>query len=325
MLNIFRFTQYLPSLFICHHKFKPKKVDRSLALDQFGYNVDDEPEKAWTPEKFAVFLSRKLNIEKEVSPLYQHIKVTPLNAEVLFTEGLLNDWVVSTATIVDGICTLISSNPTRDRTLMQQRKSFLLGRSRDMLKDVKDSSPLRSLFLNYKDQEIYDILIKYFDAVKNVFWIVAKDKSYITKTVGMQACFDVLKQILLKQVSSKYPSINFKQILEPAGHVDFSDKFFQASGIGRSRIKNSVLISLNYISIDKIKPRDIPYYENVLSGVETDKQIEKMEWEESAEDSLINVLEQSEWNYEDKTVGLYINGDYENLKNSKIIALSIIN
>jgi DNA phosphorothioation-associated DGQHR protein 1 len=70
-----------------------KKVDRSLALEQFGYNVDDESEKAWTPEKFAVFLSRKLNIDKERSPLYQHIKVAPLDAEVLFDNEIISTWV----------------------------------------------------------------------------------------------------------------------------------------------------------------------------------------------------------------------------------------
>ena len=37
-----------------------KRVDRSLALEQFGYNVDEEDEKAWTPEKFAVFISPEI-------------------------------------------------------------------------------------------------------------------------------------------------------------------------------------------------------------------------------------------------------------------------
>jgi hypothetical protein len=41
-----------------------------LALEQFGYNVGEEPEKAWTPEKLAVFLSRKLNIDKEAFSHY---------------------------------------------------------------------------------------------------------------------------------------------------------------------------------------------------------------------------------------------------------------
>ena len=101
-----------------------KKVDRSLALEQFGYNVDDESEKAWTPEKFAVFLSRKLNTDKENSKLYKHIKVAPLNTENLFLSNVSESWVVSTATIVDGIVGLISTNPKRDRIIMQQKIGF---------------------------------------------------------------------------------------------------------------------------------------------------------------------------------------------------------
>ena len=45
-----------------------KKVDRSLAFELFGYNLDDEPAESWSPEKLAIFLTRKLNTEDE-SPL----------------------------------------------------------------------------------------------------------------------------------------------------------------------------------------------------------------------------------------------------------------
>lgn len=32
-----------------------KRVDKSLALEQFGFNVEDEPQNSWTPEKLAVY------------------------------------------------------------------------------------------------------------------------------------------------------------------------------------------------------------------------------------------------------------------------------
>ena len=54
-----------------------KRVDKSLALELFGYDVDNEPQDTWSPEKLSVFLTRKLNFSKK-SPLYQRIKLAPL-------------------------------------------------------------------------------------------------------------------------------------------------------------------------------------------------------------------------------------------------------
>jgi DNA phosphorothioation-associated DGQHR protein 1 len=288
-----------------------KRVDRSLALEQFGYNVDDESERAWTPEKFAVFFSRKLNTDKETSPFYSHIKVTPLNSEVLFLQGIKATWFVSTATIVDGICSLISTNVVRDRILMQQKKSFLMGRSRDMLKEIRDNSPLRSLFLTYQDKTIYDTIIEYFSVVKDLFWNDVSKKSYIIKTVGIQASFDILKIILLNE-SSKLPTlIDFNSYLTKARDLDFTDKFFQASGIGRNRIKNAIGIAIGLVDKNKIKKADLPYYDQILSGSNTSLLKEKWYWEDEAENTIIYLLENAQWNYQNKTVSIYIDDNYE--------------
>ena len=53
-----------------------KKVDKSLALEQFGFNVSEEPRDAWTPEKLAVFFTRTLNF-KDGSPLKNKVKLSP--------------------------------------------------------------------------------------------------------------------------------------------------------------------------------------------------------------------------------------------------------
>ncbi|WEJ99488.1 MAG: DGQHR domain-containing protein [Candidatus Sphingomonas phytovorans] len=37
-----------------------KAVDKSLTYELFGYNLSDEPEDQWSPEKLAVFLSRRI-------------------------------------------------------------------------------------------------------------------------------------------------------------------------------------------------------------------------------------------------------------------------
>jgi DNA phosphorothioation-associated DGQHR protein 1 len=289
-----------------------KRVDRSLALEQFGYNVGEEPEFAWTPEKLAVFLSRKLNIDRDNnSPFYKHIKIAPMKAENLFTDGLGDSWVVSTSTIVDGILLLLSSNPKRDRIDMQQ-KSVFSGRKREMISKTKDYSPLRAWFLEGKDQVIYDTVLNFFKAIDNNLWQKANEKSYIFKTVGVQASFDVLKMILKKE-NSQYPDrINFNDYFSSI-NIDFSDKFFQASGIGRSRIKNALALSLGLTSIDKIKKTDVPFYDDLMSSDNTKREIEKWPWEEAAEMAVINALEKAQWNYQSKTVDLYLNSDYDTI------------
>lgn len=283
-----------------------KKVDRSLALEQFGYNVDDEPERAWTPEKYAVFLSRKLNIDKTESPLYGHVKVAPLDVEKLFTESVNKTWVVSTATIVDGICGLISSNAKRDRIVMQQ-KSFLSGRTREMISGIRDTSPMRNLFLSYQDKTIYDTIIKYLEQVQKHFWTNAPSNSYIVKTVGIQALFDILKLILRKENSTSPDKIDFSSYLTKASSINFTDKFFQSSGIGRGRIRNSIGVLIGVIDKQKVKKNDLPFYEQIFNHTNTNLQKEKWVWEEEAENTVINLLDKAEWNFDSRTVGLYIN------------------
>lgn len=212
-----------------------KKVDRSLALEQFGFNVDEEPHKSWTPEKLAVFLSRKLN-NKTDSPLYRRIKIAPLDPKKLFVNK--SDWFISMATIVDGILSLISSKPKRDRVEMAQEKIFG-GRSRSMVDSYKDSAPLRKWYLQNQDDQLYETVKKYFDEVNTSLWQLAPSESYIIKTVGVLALFDLLKRILQENANET----NFKPYLTSVSHVDFSNNLFQASGVGRSRIRATLLIA----------------------------------------------------------------------------------
>ena len=67
------------------------------------------------------------------------------------------------------------------------------------------------------------------------------DRSFITRTVGVLALFDILKEsilaekILLNDVSGS-TEILFKEIQG----INFADDFFHASGAGRVRIKNII-------------------------------------------------------------------------------------
>ncbi|MEZ4910628.1 MAG: DNA phosphorothioation-associated DGQHR protein 1 [Saprospiraceae bacterium] len=288
-----------------------KKVDRSLALEQFGYNVDDEDSKAWSPEKLSVFLTRKLNVDNEnSSPFYNHIKVAALNGDILF-DGNTSDWYISTATVVDGICALLSSNPKRDRILMLKAKNFFTGRSRDLIRDEKDYSPLRSFYLNNNDLEIYNTVLNYFKAISQILWSKKSENSYITKTVGVQASFDILKLILNKEKHLNPSKINFDDYINMASSINFSDKFFQASGIGRSRIKKCISLSMGLVDFAKIRINDREIYNLLIDGKNSGRQNEYKIGEEEAENAVMFALETAIWNYDSKSVSLFINDNYE--------------
>jgi DNA phosphorothioation-associated DGQHR protein 1 len=59
-----------------------RPVSKSLTYELFGYNVEDESPEKWTPEKLAVFLSRKLGTDRDspfviTSPSLQKMTLRP--------------------------------------------------------------------------------------------------------------------------------------------------------------------------------------------------------------------------------------------------------
>jgi hypothetical protein len=84
--------------------------------------------------------------------------------------------------------------------------------------------------------------LNYLIACEAVFWSKAGAGSFITKTVGIQALFDILRGLAAdayeaRNISSKY----FADKLKLAGDTDFSaDAFRNASGSGRSLIRRAI-------------------------------------------------------------------------------------
>lgn len=216
-----------------------KPVDRSLTYELFGYNVAEEPEDFWTPDKLAVFLTRKLGTDPS-SPLRGRITVAPKKDRLLadLTEGA--QWKVSTAVVVDGIQRLITGNPKRDTNIMlspsAKRRSSLIGEAK------RDTAPLRDAFIAGQDAIIYKLVENYLGACSDVLWQPAKPGSFILKTVGLQAQFDVLRVLAgpayaAKDVRKEY----FVGKLAQAGQIDFStDRFKNASGSGRTLIRRAI-------------------------------------------------------------------------------------
>lgn len=240
-----------------------KKVDKSLALEQFGFNVENEPESSWTPEKLAVYFSRKLNF-REDSPLYRKIKLAP-QYDASFSVDR-HDWIISTAAIVEGILSLISSNPKRDRVLMAEKKIFS-GRSRKMVANCNDKTPLRNWYLENRDSDLYNIIVKFFHCVTEVLWSDNRSSSsYIKKTIGILALFDFLKIIVSQVDSDKLQDIDFMSYIYVANTIDFSDNYFSASGIGRARIRKILAYVNNLISEEDLSDYERDNMARILGG-----------------------------------------------------------
>jgi DNA phosphorothioation-associated DGQHR protein 1 len=219
-----------------------KPVDKSLTYELFGYNIEDESENYWSPDKLAVYLTRKLGTE-EGSPFKGRIKVAPKRDAVLENLGLDKKWRISTAVVVEGIMRLITTNPKKDSTELLDVKR----RTRSELRLYrKDKSPLRECYLDTEDAVIYQITLNFLKACDEVFWKNASSDSFITKTVGVQALFDVLRSKAHEiYVGRKIGVAFFIELLSPARDIDFSsDRFKNASGSGRTLIRRAILEAL---------------------------------------------------------------------------------
>jgi DNA phosphorothioation-associated DGQHR protein 1 len=216
-----------------------KPVDKSQTYELFGYNVEDEEEAYWSPDKLAVFLARKLGID-ENSPLKGRIVVAPKKDDALTKLAAGIPWKVSTAVVVEGIMRLYTTNPKKDTTNLLEGER----KRRASLRPLrKDKSPIREAYLASQDAVIYTMVLNYLIACEKLFWSKAKAGSFIVKTVGIQALLDILRSFASdayanRDISEKY----FIDRLSPAKDIDFSeDRFRNASGSGRSFIRRAIV------------------------------------------------------------------------------------
>ena len=160
-----------------------KKVDKNHIYQLFQFELEQGDSETWSPETLSVYFARVL-AEKENSPLYNKLKLG-------ISED--NNTSISMASVVDGIISLITTKPKDDREKLYS-KAIEDGRSRELLTERTDSSPLRELYLSNKDRTLYDIIYNYFDAVESTINKNNKDNVF-HRTLGIHALFDVLKEI----------------------------------------------------------------------------------------------------------------------------------
>ncbi|MFC3320745.1 DGQHR domain-containing protein [Mesorhizobium cantuariense] len=215
-----------------------KRVDKSLTYEMFGYNIDDEDPSFWSPDKLAVFLTRRLGSD-EASPLKGRIVIAPKKDAQLAALIGHSGWKVSTAVVVEGIARLLTSNPKTDANDLQTPAKV---RRADIQERRKDRAPLRAAYFGGQDIVIYTMVLNYLIACNEVFWSAAPADSFIFKTVAVQALFDILRRLAPDAYERKVISVEyFRSILQPAGKLNFTeDKYRNASGSGRSIIRRAI-------------------------------------------------------------------------------------
>ncbi|EFC1659899.1 TPA: DGQHR domain-containing protein [Escherichia coli] len=218
--------------------FNQQKVDKSLAYQLFGYDLDSVDSEFWSPDTLAIYLTRLLDKEDN-SPLKGRIDfgMKKLDLSHQNKNFFDNDWYISTSTIVQGITSLISTNASKDRYYLHKRRLFKKDRS--ILKDIPSKAPLRDDYINNKDGQLYDLISDYFKYCNAFFWN-SENINFMRKTIGIQALFDLLKAIV-SDIKNKKGIISFNEICTYLRNIDIQklkDLNVNYSGIGRSQIRD---------------------------------------------------------------------------------------
>ena len=189
--------------------------------------------------------------------LYQKIKLAPLFSSIE-TSIDKTKWLLSTAAMVEGIMSLISSNPQKDRDLLAMKRS-LWSRTgtRSDLKKMKgdcrrDTSVLRNLYLDNKDEKLYDILFNYFVAVNNILWKNATKDSIITKTIGIAVLFDILKAIIENDGIQN----SYEKYIQSISDIDYTSNYFSLSGGGKLTLRRILKFKLGFLPEENLKVSD---------------------------------------------------------------------
>lgn len=211
--------------------FNQKPVDKSLAYNLFGYQLDNLESKHWSPDLLAVNLCRYF-AETEGSFFYSHINYR-LNTRNV-KKGY---WVISTASFVDGVISLISKNPKEDRYTINKKELFTLAGRKSLSPEPEFS--LRNFYIEGNDEAISQVIDAFFNAVKDVFLINDDSKNVLVKTIGIKALFSLLNEILLRNEVNKKLLASFTEMLTKATTINFDNTdFYSSSTKGQTRLLN---------------------------------------------------------------------------------------
>ena len=227
-----------------------RRVDKNLAYNLFQFDMEQGEPSSWSPETLAVYFARVLSEDKN-SPLHERIKLGVINGSSSST--------ISMASVIDGVLSLITSNPKADRDKLQT-KTVSEGRDRSMLYDMPSKAPLRDLYIDKKDKTLYLIVFDFLTSVVSNLW----EYDVFRKTLGIQACFDFLKAACQENINNE--DINI--LVEKIKKIDFNNDFFGVQSKLRVRLRNVMLIASGLKELDNCNIKndgEIKEYKKILN------------------------------------------------------------
>ena len=101
---------------------------------------------------------------------------------------------------------------------------------------------MRHIFIEGNDALIYKMVNNYLTACANIFWQTAPAHSFIFRTVGVQALFDILRKMATQAYGDRNISVRyFEEMLRPAGSIDFASEMYRVpAGSGRIIIRRAL-------------------------------------------------------------------------------------
>ncbi|HGM7840044.1 TPA: DGQHR domain-containing protein [Serratia marcescens] len=230
-----------------------RRVDKNLAYNLFQFDMEQGEPSSWSPETLAVYFARVLSEDKN-SPLRGKIKLGVVNGS--------SNTTISMASIIDGILSLITSNPKTDRDELQKKK-VSDGRDRSMLLKISSKAPLRKLYLNNKDKTLFDIVLNFLNSIVTHLW----QYNVFKKTLGIQACFDFLRLICEDE---GYLNLDIDHLLQKSSIINFDDSFFSVQSKLRVRIKNTLIVASGIKRLNDLNIKnkaDFLEYERILMDI----------------------------------------------------------
>ncbi len=111
---------------------------------------------------------------------------------------------------------------------------------------------MRYLYLENRDEEIYEIVYKYFCAVNNILWKEPNKDNVIFKTIGISVLFELLKLIIEQNGIQE----SYESYIQSISGVDFTSNYFSLSGVGKTRLRRILKFKMGLIYENQLNEED---------------------------------------------------------------------
>lgn len=245
----FELPPSLQALIFSTINFNQKKVDKSLAYQLFGYQLDESESHYWSPDIVAVKLSREFNIKAD-GPFQNRIELVKKrkfkNNEDNIKNTVADKWSISSACFIAGVTSLITGNAKADRYEIGKRK--LLGNSTRLDLKPNEKYPLRSYYLVGNDLAIKMVIERYFESMSKYLWKGKDNDDIIFRAIGITAQFDFLKELLVNNKVKLDKDLSFDTILSSFSEIRFSGEYFSPRTATKSRLLNVFRLKVGFLS-----------------------------------------------------------------------------